>query len=217
MEIEKMLDLLPEYEAERDMLKLQKQELLNAVVVPAEIQELHEEGVKRKQAIARERGAQWQILDAEKTERLAAIVIPDEIKAALAEIDAKRNQIIDEIEARKQAAFDNELKRLRQVDDEFAPKVNTVYSQVATRRQEISAEFDGKTKTADEKIAELTAEIKKAVVSLGRTVKGTIYQAVYVKGRITWNTDMLDGLIVAFPQLAKARKEGAPSVTLRKV
>ena len=63
----------------------------------------------------------------------------------------------------------------------------------------------------------LSAQIKEAVIREEKSVKGEHYHAVYVRGRVSWNSDMLDGMIVAFPALEKARKVGAPSVTIRRI
>ena len=88
-------------------------------------------------------------------------------------------------------------------------------AEVKQRMAEIEAEFSGKAETAQENIATLTAEIKEAVKAEGKSIKGTILQAVYNKGKVTWETKGLDGLIVAVPQLVQFRKEGEPFVTIR--
>lgn len=90
-------------------------------------------------------------------------------------------------------------------------------AEVKQRMAEIEAEFAGKAETAQENIAALEAEIKEAVKADGKSVKGTLLHAVYAKGRVTWESKGLDGLLVALPQLAQFRKEGDPSVSIRKV
>jgi phage host-nuclease inhibitor protein Gam len=103
------------------------------------------------------------------------------------------------------------------IDADLQAKTADVYTKVYIRRNEIEAEFADKAASVIDNIASLTAEIKAATIQEGKTVKSKFWQAVYVKGRVTWNTDMLDGMCVAFPELLKARKCGEPSVTLRKV
>lgn len=81
---------------------------------------------------------------------------------------------------------------------------------------DIDIEFDGRAETANERIKELTALVKASVIDHGATVKGEFLMAVRNKGRVSWNTKKLDGFAVAYPALLELRKEGKPSVTIRK-
>lgn len=90
-------------------------------------------------------------------------------------------------------------------------------AEVKQRMAEIEDEFSDKSAAAQENIARLEAEIKEAVKTEGKSVKATLLHAVFAKGRVTWETKGLDGLLVAVPQLAQFRKEGEPSVSIRKV
>jgi hypothetical protein len=89
--------------------------------------------------------------------------------------------------------------------------------EIKAKIAEIEAEFAGKGEAADNNIAALTAEVKVMVIQAGATVKADHYQAVYVKGRVTWDGKTLDGFAVAHPEILFARKEGDPSVTLRRI
>lgn len=102
------------------------------------------------------------------------------------------------------------LDKQKLVDSIYTPEIR---QQVA----EIEAEFMGKTAIVDEKIAALEAEIKEAVKAVGASVKGSLLQAVYAKGRVSLDTKGLDGYIIAHPELGQFRKEGEPSVSIRKV
>lgn len=82
---------------------------------------------------------------------------------------------------------------------------------------DIDAEFSPKLDAIAEKIAALEANAKAAVLAEGATVKGGALQAVYTKGRVTWDGKKLDGMMSLIPQLKDARKEGEPSVSIRKV
>lgn len=66
------------------------------------------------------------------------------------------------------------------------------------------------------KIAELEAQAKEAVIAQGQSIKGGALQAVFVTGRVSWDSKMLDGLTIIIPELNQARKVGEPSVTIRK-
>lgn len=81
---------------------------------------------------------------------------------------------------------------------------------------DIRNEFEPKETTVSEKITELEAQIKTAVLQAGQSCKGGSLNAVFAKGRVTWDTKGLEGLMVAVPQLAQFRKVGEPSVTIRK-
>ena len=82
--------------------------------------------------------------------------------------------------------------------------------------KDIEAEFVGRMEIVSEKIAKLEKEIKAEVLEHGYTVKGIYLQAVWNKGRVSWNSKALEGFAVAHPEIAAFRKEGNPSVSIRK-
>ena len=90
-------------------------------------------------------------------------------------------------------------------------------AEVKQRMEEIDAEFGDKEAAVANNIAALETEIRSTVLEQGETVKGGALQAVYVKGRVTWDTKSLDGYCKAHPELEEYRKQGNPSVSLRKV
>lgn len=83
------------------------------------------------------------------------------------------------------------------------------------------AEVDAEEATAIEAvsagIANLTDEIKQEVVAGGSSVKGNFLQAVWTKGRVSWDTKALDGYAAGHPEIVQFRKEGEPSVSIRTV
>ena len=79
----------------------------------------------------------------------------------------------------------------------------------------IEEEFFGRLEIVNNKIDDLQAEIKADVLGLGSTVHATYLQAVWNKGRVSWNTKSLDGYLVAHPELEQFRKQGKPSVSIR--
>jgi hypothetical protein len=89
--------------------------------------------------------------------------------------------------------------------------------EIRVKMAEIEAEFSPRIEIVRERAETLEAEIKSAVIENGATVRGDYLQAVYSKPRVTWDSGMLEGLMIAIPQLEKARKVGLPSVSLRKV
>ena len=88
--------------------------------------------------------------------------------------------------------------------------------EIKAKIAEIEAEFADKTQFIQEEITKLEAEIKEDVTANGETVKGDYLMAVFAKGRVSWDTKALDGYAAAHPEVAQFRKEGAPSVSIRK-
>jgi phage host-nuclease inhibitor protein Gam len=101
--------------------------------------------------------------------------------------------------------------------DRRRAETDAMPQEVINRLSDIAAEFDPKAEAVTEKIAALEAAVKEAVIADEKTAKGGSLQAVFAKGRVTWDSKQLDGLMIAVPQLAQARKVGAPSVSIRKV
>jgi len=220
MNIKQQLDTLSDYQAQVAFLEMQKQELLDTVKIPEEVLSAQAEANKQRQKIDSDFYNRSKYYDQQLVEAMAAVKdpeMPPEFVAALEAARIKRSAIENDFAAKEAEDQRAVIAAKTKIDAELQAKVQDVYTQVATRKNEINIEFTEKASGAQDNIAKLTAEIKQAVKEFGDSVKGSFLHAVYVKGRITWNTDMLDGMVVAFPALAKARKEGEPSVTLRKI
>lgn len=101
--------------------------------------------------------------------------------------------------------------------DQTKARDNAIPASVAQALADVDAEFMPKHQAIAEKIEALESEAKTAVLAEGATVKGGALQAVYAKGRVTWDGKKLDGMMSLIPQLEDARKVGEPSVTIRKV
>jgi hypothetical protein len=218
--IEKMLDQLAEWQAQADLLEMDKRKLLDEVKVPAEVLAAQDDANKRRKQAEAESWRRQQEIGKARDAAYNAVPrpeLPAEYLEAMRAADAKRDELTAEFERQARAARDAAAEASARIDADLQAQVKDVYRQIETRKLEIEAEFGGKLDDLKANVDKLTTAIKLAVIAEGKTVKAQFYQAVYVKGRITWNTDMLDGMIVAFPDLAKARKEGQPSVTLRKL
>ena len=59
------------------------------------------------------------------------------------------------------------------------------------------------------------AEIKNDVLLGGESVVTDVLQAIYVKGRVSWDNEGIDRYARLHPEVLKYRKEGQPSVSLR--
>jgi hypothetical protein len=89
--------------------------------------------------------------------------------------------------------------------------------EIKEKLAEIEAEFEPKIDEVNAQITELDTAIRQAIVLEGETVRGDFHMAVFNKGRVSWDTRLLDGYAKAHPEIAEFRKEGAPSVTIRAV
>lgn len=115
----------------------------------------------------------------------------------------------------------NQLAQMRSQVDFYRmaweERRNQILEPVKTQLIELDDEFEPMVETAQERIGELEAQVKQAVLRHGASVKGDHLQAVWNKGRTSWDTRKLDGLMIALPQLKECRSEGAPSVSIRTV
>jgi hypothetical protein len=90
-------------------------------------------------------------------------------------------------------------------------------AEVKARLDEIEAEFGPLLQAAANGIALLENEIKTAVLEGKASVKGARLQAVYTKGKETWDGKSLAGFALAHPEILALRSYGAPSVSIRVV
>jgi hypothetical protein len=111
-----------------------------------------------------------------------------ELEATLAELEEEKAQAIE-------AVIPHEVKEhIKQIETEFADQIHV----------------------ASVNIASTKAAIKDNVLALGSTVKGIGYMAVWSKGRVTWDGKGLNGYMIAHPEIEAFRKEGKPSVSIRR-
>ena len=118
-------------------------------------------------------------------------------------IIAKLNELSDVRAALDATRLDYEAKR--------AEILKTVQAELDALTAEYQPLFD----TSAERIATLTDEIKREVLNHGASVKGAHLQAVYSRGRVTWDTKGLDRYAVEHPEVMGFRKQGQPTVSLR--
>jgi hypothetical protein len=102
----------------------------------------------------------------------------------------------------------------------------------ADREKAISLALGGRAKAAFDKIskqfkkledaltieaAELEVQIKDEVTQAGQTVSGKNLMAVFVSGKASWNTKMLDGFALIHPEIEKCKSMGEPFVNIRRI
>lgn len=127
------------------------------------------------------------------------------------EIEVETDRIIEKLNAL--AELKSALDVLAMERDEIEQKI--IPPDVRAALKELDEEYAPKLSEAREKISSIEAEIKALVVAHGETVKGDYIQAVYVKGRTSWDTRALDGYAKAHPELSELRRVGDPTVSLR--
>lgn len=217
MNVQEKLDQLAEFHSQKDGIEFQKKSLLNEVKVPEEIIQVMNNGNKRTQEFESNQRHAMTLINEEAEKALKNIVIPEEIRAALAEIDNRRKLVEDLRNARQDEIRKSIADKRNEIYAETQAQTAKVYADIEQRKRDIEAEFSGKSDDVDKNIAALEAEIKAETKARGETIKGKYFMAVYVKGRTSWNNDMLDGMISLVPQLEKARKVGEPTITLRHI
>lgn len=81
---------------------------------------------------------------------------------------------------------------------------------------DIKAEFQQQLDSAQAFIDQATPQIKEGVIALGETVTVEGLQAVYTDGKTTWDSKFLEGMATQVPAISKAKKVGAPSVSIKR-
>jgi len=89
--------------------------------------------------------------------------------------------------------------------------------EVKAQLADIEAEFSEQFEAIDARVAEAQEQIKADVQAQGKTIRGARLQAVWIKGRIVWNSEAIDGYAMEHPELFVFRNEGKPSVALRQI
>jgi hypothetical protein len=214
MDIKEKLDRLYEFQAQRNLIELDKRALLDEVKVPAEVEEVVRVGMEKLDKVAGEFLPRKTEFDKQCDAEYEAIEIPEEIKATLAEVDKKRASIMA-----KKRDYDMEIGRLiddkrKEIQAEIEAQTIDVYAAITRRKDEIEAEFAGKADAVDENIKKLTEEIKTDVKGLHYTVTGAHLQARYTKGKKNWIQQRLDAYTETHPDIKDCYTVGEPSVAI---
>lgn len=97
-------------------------------------------------------------------------------------------------------------------------------AELTARRAEVEAIIEKKTQHLKNEVSEYNAEIgiledmvKQFVLKRGKSLKGDFLQAVYSKGKTTWDTKALDGYALVYPEIVRFKKTGTASVSIRAI
>jgi hypothetical protein len=112
-----------------------------------------------------------------------------------------------------------ELAELRAAVDltraDYDEKRAEILKAVQAELDALEAEYAPLLTTAEERAAALEAEIRAEVLEAGASVRGSRLQAVYARGRTSWDTAGLDAYAADHPEVQDYKRQGAPSVSLR--
>lgn len=98
---------------------------------------------------------------------------------------------------------------------EYENRRAAVMEQVRAQLEALDAEFGEMLCEADEEVVRLEGEVKEAVRTVGESVKHEGIHAVYVRGRVTWDSRGLSRYAEIHPELLEFRRVGNPSVSIR--
>jgi len=118
--------------------------------------------------------------------------------------DAEIQQLIDD--------YDN---LQGQLDLLVSDKAMAVPAEVKQILADIDAEFDPQIEVVSAKVQQARDAMTEAVKAAGHTVGNDHWQVVFVKGRITWDNQKLEGFAAVHPEIKAFQKIGAPSAMVR--
>ena len=101
------------------------------------------------------------------------------------------------------------------LQSDYEQKRAAILATVQEQLDALEAEYRPNLNAAVENANTIAQAIKAAVIEQGASVKGAYLQAVYAKGRVSWDSKSLDGYAMAHPEILSARKVGEPSVSIR--
>lgn len=112
------------------------------------------------------------------------------------------------------------LKELRAMRDAVRMDMQACLDSIMTKEQlqeiaDIRTEFVPRIEEMEEKIVEYEQSIRDAVLVDGESQAADGLLAVYAKGRVSWDTRALEALTDTYPWLAKYKRVGEPSVSIR--
>lgn len=81
----------------------------------------------------------------------------------------------------------------------------------------IRAEYEPQLTYLEQQIRKLESEIKESTLLLGESIRGKNLMAVFNKGRVSWDTNKLEGFAEAYPEIKAFRKVGEPSITIKRI
>jgi hypothetical protein len=134
---------------------------------------------------------------------------------ALAELSASgekpgKEQVVEKLERLADLRAAADVARM-----DYEAKRAEILQKVQADLDAIEAEFQPVLEGAEANASALEAEIKNDVLLRGESLHGGVYQAIYMKGRVSWDSPGINEYARDHPEVLQYRKEGQPSVSLR--
>ena len=98
---------------------------------------------------------------------------------------------------------------------DYEAKRAAILGQVQAELDALDSEYKPLLESADENIAALETEIKTDVLLFGESVQAGTYRAVYMAGRVSWDSEGMARYAASHPDVIQFRKQGQPTVALR--
>ena len=123
-----------------------------------------------------------------------------------------RETVLQKLERLAQLRAAADLARI-----DYESKRAEILKRVQDDLDAVEAEFKPALEAAEDNALALEAEIKNDVLLRGESLRGSHYQAIYMKARVSWDAVGMNEYARDHPDVLKFRKEGQPSVTIRAV
>jgi len=130
-----------------------------------------------------------------ENKEVSELVIQDKLNE-LFEARSQQQELIDIKQEAKNALITPDiLVQMNIIDDHYGDQITSISNVVGM----------------------LEYEIKELILSMGMTVNGDNLQAVFVKGRVTWDSKKLMGYAEAHPEINNFKKVGKPTAQIRTI
>jgi len=105
--------------------------------------------------------------------------------------------------------------RKDELEAQMQDEIDELYAPLREKEQLIREKYSDALSALSARSSALRNKVKQEVLEYGATVKHGRYQAVWNRGRVSWNTKGLVGYAAAHPEILQFRKQGRPSVSIR--
>jgi uncharacterized protein YifE (UPF0438 family) len=127
-----------------------------------------------------------------------------------------RSDCVGPLEVSSHLAQLAEAKRYAaEIHVEYENRRAAVMEQIRAQLEALDAEFGEMLREADEEVGRLEGEVKVAVCAVGESVKLEGIHAVYMRGRVTWDSRGLSSYAETHSEVLEFRRVGKPSVSIR--
>jgi hypothetical protein len=113
----------------------------------------------------------------------------------------------------------NRLADLRAAVDltrmNYEARRTEIMKNVQAELEAIEAEYKPLMEAAEANASALEGQIKNDVLLSGKSIHSEVFQAIYTKGRVSWDSAGISEYARAHPEVLAFRKEGQPTVSLR--